>query len=72
MKKDAHVSYTVVLEMRYHGSACGSTNDIIDAASEQEAIGKAIAEWKKVEPGFTFAPLFSAPVACAAVRTPCR
>ena len=54
--------YTIVLEMRYRGSACGSTNDIIEAVSAQEAIDKAISEWKKVEPGFTFAPLFSAPL----------
>jgi hypothetical protein len=55
-------SYTIVLERRCHGSACGSTNDVIEAESEAEAIEQAIAAWRKVEPGFTFAPLFSAPV----------
>jgi hypothetical protein len=55
-------SYTIILERRDHGSACGSTNDVIDAESEAEAIEQAIAAWRKVEPRFTFAPLFSAPV----------
>jgi len=54
--------YTIILERRYHGSACGSTNDVIDAESEAAAIEQAIAAWRKVEPRFTFATLFSAPV----------
>ncbi len=54
--------YTIILERRFHGSACGSTEDVIEAESEAEAIGQAVAAWRKMEPRFTFAPLFSAPV----------
>ncbi len=56
------LSYTIILERRYHGSACGSTNDLVEAESEAEAIEQAIAAWREMEPRFTFAPLFSAPV----------
>ena len=54
--------YTIILERRYHGSACCSTDDVVEAESEAEAIEQAVAAWRKVEPRFTFAPLFSAPV----------
>ena len=54
-------TFTVVLEIRYRGSACGSTTDEIEAESEAEAIEKVIAAWRKLRPDRTFAPLLSAP-----------
>ncbi len=60
--------YTIILERRYHGSACGSTDDVIEAESEAEAIEQAIAAWRKVQPCFTFAPLFSGPVLNGSLR----
>ena len=54
-------TWTVILEIRCHGSACGSTTDDIEADSEQEAVEKAIAAWRKLRPDRTFAPLLSAP-----------
>jgi len=54
-------TFTVCLEIRNRGSACGSTEDVIEAASEAEAIEKAIAAWRRLRPDRTFAPLISAP-----------
>lgn len=55
-------TYLVILEVRFHGSSAGTTRDEIEAASEDEAIAKAIRQWKKLRPGRTFAPLYSEPV----------
>jgi hypothetical protein len=53
------MKFRVILEMRLHGSACGSTDDVIDAETADEAEQTAIREWKKVRPDLTFAPLLT-------------
>jgi hypothetical protein len=53
--------FVVALERRFHGSPCGSTEDVIEAKSEAEAVEFAARAWKRIAPGFTFAPLFSGP-----------
>lgn len=55
--------YLVILEVRFHGSAAGSTRDEIEADSEAEAIEQAIKAWREVRPDRTFSPLYSEPVA---------
>jgi hypothetical protein len=49
--------FTVVLEVRWNGSACGTTEDVIEAETADEAIEKARTQWKRVEPSFSFHPL---------------
>ena len=52
-------SYTVILEVRLHGSACGSTEDVIEAETADEAIEKAFRQWRRAQPAMTFAPLLT-------------
>jgi hypothetical protein len=47
----------VILEVRVHGAPCGSTQDVIEAASADLAVREATRLWRAAMPGRTFAPL---------------
>jgi hypothetical protein len=51
--------YFVVLEVRRHGSSCGTTEDTFEAADAAEAEQLAIGTWTAARQGFTFAPLLT-------------
>ena len=51
--------FVVILDATLHGSSVMTTEDVIEAASATEAEAKAIEQWKRAEPGFTFRPLFT-------------
>jgi hypothetical protein len=53
------VIFVVVLEVRRHGSPCGTTEDDIEATSVDEAERGAIAAWTAARPDRTFAPLLT-------------
>jgi hypothetical protein len=52
--------FTVVLEIRLNGAAVGTTSDVIEAATEEEAERKAIQAWRAARPDRSFAPLLTA------------
>ena len=52
-------SYTVILNVSQNGAAVGSTNDVIEAESADEAERKAIEAWKVARPACSFTPLFT-------------
>jgi hypothetical protein len=47
--------FVVVLEVRRHGSACGTTEDTFEAADAAEAEAQAVAAWSSVRPECAFA-----------------
>jgi hypothetical protein len=51
--------FVVTLEVRRHGSPCGTTEDVIEATSIDEAERLAIAAWTAARPDRTFAPLLT-------------
>jgi hypothetical protein len=51
--------FVVVLEVRRHGSPCGTTEDTFEAADAAEAERLAIEAWTAPRQGFTFAPLLT-------------
>ena len=53
------MKWIVILEVRAGGSPCGSTEDVIDALTAEQAETKAIALWRAARPDRTFAPLLT-------------
>jgi hypothetical protein len=51
------MQFVVILEVRVHGAPCGSTQDVIEAASADLAVREATRLWRAAMPGRTFAPL---------------
>lgn len=49
--------FEVTLERWLHGSACGTTRDLIEAEDADQAVEQAQREWRRLAPAFTFAPL---------------
>lgn len=50
--------YTVVLERSLRNAPCGTTSDVIEALSIDEAVETAISMWKAAAPRFTYRELF--------------
>lgn len=55
------MTYTVILDVRLHGSAYATTEDIIEADSAEAAERQAIMAWRAVRPDRTFHPLLTLP-----------
>jgi hypothetical protein len=53
------MEFTVILEIRRHGAACGSTRDVIAAPSAAEAERRAVEAWRPLQPTHTFVPLLT-------------
>ena len=52
-------AFVVTLEIRYHGSACGTTEDVIEADTAEQAERLAIERWRVKRPDRTYAPLLT-------------
>ena len=53
------MKYTVILDVRAHGSSYTTTEDIIEATTPQAAEQQAIRAWRAVRPDRTFHPLLT-------------
>jgi hypothetical protein len=51
--------YMVILDVRAHGSAYATTEDIIEADSAEQAERQAIDAWRALRPDRTFHPLLT-------------
>jgi hypothetical protein len=51
--------FRVVLEIRFNGSPCGATDDVIEAPDAETAERAAIEQWKAVRPDRTFHQLLT-------------
>jgi hypothetical protein len=50
-------AFTVILAVRWKGATVGSTEDVIEAATADEAIEKAVEAWRALKPCCTFHPM---------------
>jgi hypothetical protein len=58
--------YEVTLERRLNGAAFGSTRDTVEHDSPQEAEDSLIAQWRELDPRYTYTALLTVQV------QPCR
>jgi hypothetical protein len=49
--------FTVVLDITRNGVSIGSTEDVFEAESADDAAAQAVAAWQALRPGVTFHPL---------------
>lgn len=55
-------AFVVTLEIRYRGAAVGTTEDVIEAETADEAERIAIERWRAKRPNRAFAPLLTRPL----------
>jgi hypothetical protein len=51
-------TFTVVLEVIWRGAAVGSTRDVVEAETPDEAVAEAVRAWQARRSDCSFAPLF--------------
>ena len=52
-------AYTVILAKLYAGASVGSTEDVFDAASAEQAEALAVAAWEQADPRYNYRPLLT-------------
>ena len=52
-------AYTVILQNVYVGAPIGSSEDVFDAATAEDAEALAIAAWTQADPRHSYQPLFT-------------